>query len=203
MYLVTCISLLAAVYQATAQMAAAQTLYSDKSFNTLRTCAIGCFESMYGTWGCCDEILSPQLGCPLPYPNSCFCRADLQPVASSIVSKCVSSACGNIIDVNSAVGVYIGYCATATQPMPTAFASSTAAASSAALTSITSKATSKLTSAEVTVIRDFAGSSFTLAVATGVQSSAFTVGTSAPSMTLSILDELYHGIIHRIILTSS
>jgi hypothetical protein len=160
--------LVAAVYHATAQISAAQTLYSEKSFNSLRTCAIGCFEMYYGTWGCCNDILSPELGCPLPYPNSCFCRTDLQPVASSIISKCVSSACQNTIDVDSAVGVYIGYCATATQTIPTALTISTASTSS------TGNAISTL---------DFASSSMTLAIAG--QSSAFTVGTSTPSTAYS------------------
>ena len=179
MYFAISIFFLTTVHQATAQMAAAQTLYSDKAFNSLRTCAIGCFEEYYGTWGCCNDILSPQLACPIPYPNSCFCRADIQPIASSIVSKCVSSACGNTIDVDSAVGVYIGYCATATQPIPTALTSITASTTSTALISSTAKATDTLTSAEATVITDFASSSMTLAI--GGQSSAFTVETLTPS----------------------
>jgi hypothetical protein len=64
------------------------------------------------------------------------------------------------------------------------------------------KATGTLTSAEATVITDFASSSMTLA--TAGQSSAFTVGTSTPSMIHYFLNMRDLGIIsHKILISSS
>jgi len=99
--------------------ATTQSIVSDASFQAIDLCAQNCFQ----TWvaGCWNPLLDIYLQCvaeATPYctmaSNDCYCRADHQPVAESYLSSCISKSCtvGNAqIDVNSAITVYEGYCA--------------------------------------------------------------------------------------------
>jgi hypothetical protein len=81
-----------------------QSLYSEDLFKQQRSCAQGCF-------GCCSDNVAGDLSCPEPVLNSCYCRSDLQPVAVSYISSCVSSACSsNTVDIQSATSLYQAYC---------------------------------------------------------------------------------------------
>jgi hypothetical protein len=84
---------------------ATQSLYSEDLYKQQRSCAQGCFVGYYG------DTIGSDLSCPSPILNSCYCRGDLQAVAVSIISSCVSSACSSdTIDVQSATSLYQAYC---------------------------------------------------------------------------------------------
>ncbi|KAJ9644138.1 hypothetical protein H2199_004006 [Coniosporium tulheliwenetii] len=89
---------------------APQTLTNLDAYVDLRSCAKGCFY-----WsGINHDKVGDELSCGKPALNSCYCRSDLQSVASAFLSKCVSSACsGNRNDMTSAVDLYGGYCTNA------------------------------------------------------------------------------------------
>ena len=115
------------IKQALSQSTATVSIYSNAAFKAQRLCAFECILCGYGTYGQHD-CLAAALDCNTPLQNSCYCRADLQSAAVSYVASCVSSACTNTLDVNSAVGIYTQYCATAFQTSTFAFASATQAA---------------------------------------------------------------------------
>ena len=87
---------------------ATQSLYSEDLYKQQRSCAQGCFVT------CCNgysDNIANDLSCPNPVLNSCYCRGDLQAVAVSIISSCVSSACSSdTIDIQSATSLYQAYC---------------------------------------------------------------------------------------------
>lgn len=98
-----------------------QTIYSLTIFSSQKPCAQSCF--VYGSAApCLDDYLGNAIGCVSGQecqgardgaPNSCYCRADLQSVAESYLTSCVSNACavGNSsIDISSAVSIYEYYC---------------------------------------------------------------------------------------------
>jgi len=80
--------------------------------------AQSCFA--YNFAGCSTDALGGALGChaPLCSPqwaatNNCYCRTDLQSVATSYLSSCVDKGCtvGDFsIDVSSAISIYDSYC---------------------------------------------------------------------------------------------
>lgn len=83
---------------------------SDSGYLQQRGCVKSCL------WGdIANGDLSINLGCTAPWVNECYCRADQAPVASSFLSKCVSSVClgSASVDVSLALSVYDQYCATA------------------------------------------------------------------------------------------
>src|SRR5277367_1367325 len=89
--------------------AATQSLYSEDLYKQQRSCAQNCFYSG-GVYGDGDNI-AIDLSCPSPILNSCYCRGDLQAVAVSYVSSCVSSACSSdTVDIHSATSLYQAYC---------------------------------------------------------------------------------------------
>lgn len=95
-----------------------QTMTNVKAWQDLDLCARNCFQSWeLGCWiasldttiGCGDSNICSELAI-----NGCYCRTDKQSVATSYLSLCVSSACtvgDPQVDINSAVGIYTGYCA--------------------------------------------------------------------------------------------
>ncbi len=88
----------------------ANSIAGSNPYNQQRACIKACL------WGFpAGGDLSIQLGCSAPWVNECYCRADLKPAASSILSKCVYSQCGQsaTVDVSLALSVYDGYCTTA------------------------------------------------------------------------------------------
>ncbi|EON62411.1 hypothetical protein W97_01633 [Coniosporium apollinis CBS 100218] len=89
---------------------APQTLSNLDAFNDQRSCVKGCFYYM----NIDSDRVGYELSCGKPALNSCYCRSDLQSVASAFLSKCVSSACsGNRNDMTKAVDLYGGYCTNA------------------------------------------------------------------------------------------
>jgi hypothetical protein len=95
------------------QDTATLSICSEPAYSTLRACAQGCL-------GCSD--LAGDLSCWVNNQalDSCFCRADLIPVAESILSSCVASQCSsNTVDVGEVLGLYVSYCSnTGTPPTP-------------------------------------------------------------------------------------
>ncbi|KAF1996492.1 hypothetical protein P154DRAFT_566076 [Amniculicola lignicola CBS 123094] len=99
---------------------APQLLYQLDSFSTMKTCAQNCFWTSSG--GCITDELAAELSCPFGYckkqgefgaPNGCYCRADNMPVAGTILSSCIKSACtvaNSLVDISSALSLYSGYC---------------------------------------------------------------------------------------------
>lgn len=88
---------------------ATQSLYSEDLYKQQRSCAQSCFVT------CCSgfsDVIANDLSCPGPVLNSCYCRSDLQAVAVSYISSCVSSACSSdTVDIQSATSLYQAYCA--------------------------------------------------------------------------------------------
>src|SRR5277367_2791992 len=86
---------------------ATQSLYSEDLYKQQRSCAQSCFV-------CCgvgNDAVANDLSCPNPVLNSCYCRGDLQAVAVSYLSNCVSSSCsGDTVDIQSATSLYEAYC---------------------------------------------------------------------------------------------
>ncbi|OAL54571.1 hypothetical protein IQ07DRAFT_628370 [Pyrenochaeta sp. DS3sAY3a] len=117
--LVVLLSLLSLGLAASSE-SAPQLLYQVDSFSAMKTCAQRCF--WYNSAGCTIDKLAADLGCPYGYckkdgefgaPNSCYCRADNMPVAGTLLSSCIKSACtvGNsLVDISSATSLYSGYC---------------------------------------------------------------------------------------------
>ncbi len=103
-----------------AQASTLQTLYQASAFSALDVCAQGCFTHYLA--GCYGDNLGYSLQCPAPQnvcstafgvPDSCYCRPDKQPVALSLISNCVSSACTvglSSVDISSAQSIYTAYC---------------------------------------------------------------------------------------------
>jgi hypothetical protein len=140
-----------------AQISATVSIYSGPEYAAQRPCAQGCF--MCPT-ACCMydyECFANNFGCgQLDVLNQCFCRADLQPVAYSILSKCVNSACANTVDVQSALSIYTEYCATmaSTLVMPSITSSAGMAIATAAggTAQVVSVVTVTSTPVETTII---------------------------------------------------
>jgi hypothetical protein len=95
-----------------------QTIASLTEWQNLDPCAQSCFQHGEGvgcTWAPLD---SNALGCGAPYcseqaANDCYCRSDKQAVATSYLSSCIKKACtigDPLIDINSGVSIYEGYC---------------------------------------------------------------------------------------------
>lgn len=80
--------------------------------------AQSCFA--LGSPGCSADALGNALGCHAPEctpqwaaTNNCYCRSDLQSVATSYLSSCVDKGCtvgDSSIDVSSAISIYDSYC---------------------------------------------------------------------------------------------
>ena len=85
-------------------------------YNEQRACVKACIWGFPPTGD-----LSILLGCPPPWINACFCRADAPQRAASALTKCITSACTDInkptMDLSSALSVYTAYCAGAAEPV--------------------------------------------------------------------------------------
>src|SRR5277367_3817072 len=72
-----------------------QTVASVAPYSALDPCARSCFQ--YWLAGCWAPVLDAALGCASEYctlaDNYCMCRTDHQPVATSFLSRCISSSC--------------------------------------------------------------------------------------------------------------
>ncbi|KAN0073429.1 hypothetical protein V8E54_008649 [Elaphomyces granulatus] len=89
----------------------------DPAFSIQRVCVQACLGPGYtgvpGNIGCAyeDDV----------YLNACVCRTDLQPSASSYLTKCVNSGCATEpSDLSSAISIYDNYCASNGFPVPAA-----------------------------------------------------------------------------------
>jgi hypothetical protein len=79
------------------------TITEDAGYSNLRQCGTVCFYTTSG--------LVNGLDCRYPYQDSCVCRPDLGPLASSFLTKCVNSRCGSVtVDVDLAISLYDDYC---------------------------------------------------------------------------------------------
>lgn len=82
------------------------TITGEDGYRSLRGCARAC------VWGYpVGNDLLINLGCVSPWYESCLCREDLAPAASSFLSKCVNRDCDSAtVDVSQAVSLYDSYC---------------------------------------------------------------------------------------------
>jgi hypothetical protein len=117
-----------------------ETIESLSAFSSLRGCAQGCFDKWdAGGW---QDNLAVKLNCPAI--DSCVCRSDLQSVAQSYLSTCVSSGCsalgGYTVDLSSALALYSSYCAgegySAPHTAPTSVLATTTASPGSVTTTI-------------------------------------------------------------------
>ena len=86
--------------------AATQSLYDSPIWKSQRICGRNCF------WWANSDWLAGKLSCDIPAEEACYCRADLQPKAKSILNSCISTECGApyTLDVSSATSIYTAYC---------------------------------------------------------------------------------------------
>jgi hypothetical protein len=96
-----------------------QTIASLGVYKLQRNCAQGCFWYSIGVGkisdGIADAISCERQGVNVGALDSCFCRLDLQPVAETYLSTCISVGCsygGGVVtvDISSAVSIYENYC---------------------------------------------------------------------------------------------
>jgi hypothetical protein len=97
-----------------------QTVYSLQGYSDLQPCAQSCImdpdscrvggiDQIAINIGCQYNWCSSDLGAA----ESCYCRPDLQTVATKYLTKCVTAACtlgDPNIELSSAVNLYQGYC---------------------------------------------------------------------------------------------
>ncbi len=112
-----------------------QTITKADGYGRQRPCAAFCFESYDGP--CLVDRIGAALGCDYPgcspVLESCYCRPDLQSIAYSFLSDCITSSCipaGAVtLDLQSASNIYSGYCSaagyTSMLPPPTSTTKST------------------------------------------------------------------------------
>jgi hypothetical protein len=137
---------------------ATQSLYSEDLYKQQRSCAHCCFV------GCGEgspDLIAIDLGCPTPTLNSCYCRGDLQAVAVSTISSCVSSACsGDTVDIQSATSLYQAYCASnGYPPITTSTSTYTSSASQPQATTSTNNLASTAITSVVIVTQTLVSSS--------------------------------------------
>ncbi|KAK5653212.1 hypothetical protein OQA88_9110, partial [Cercophora sp. LCS_1] len=87
--------------------AATLSIQKEADYKALRTCAQTCVDrdnnnnDLEGHFECGDKQIL----------DSCFCRADLRPKATTFLSSCVITKCKyNTQDLSSVLQVYDGYC---------------------------------------------------------------------------------------------
>ncbi|PMD17232.1 hypothetical protein NA56DRAFT_752581 [Hyaloscypha hepaticicola] len=129
-----------------------ETIYSLDSWSSQKPCAQQCFINT--SLGCHIDEVAAAIGCEYNdcsanygAPNDCYCRADLQSVAQSYLTSCVSAQCtvgDSSIDISSAGSIYNYYCSSngfpaaavvATTTLPATQATPTVASSSPPKTS--------------------------------------------------------------------
>ena len=101
------------------------------TYSSQRACAQKCYYDRDFAGGYYTNRIASVLRCDTPCQDSCCCRSDLQSVAESYLSSCVSSLCDrNTIDILNAVSVYVGYCTPKYMPPTTTQAQATSQQSS-------------------------------------------------------------------------
>jgi len=88
-----------------AEDTATVTIQEYPAYTSLRACARNIFDN--NNW-----LRSDGLKCAPPYLDSCFCRADLAPSATTYISNVVIKYCSyGTVDYSAAMGLYNQYCA--------------------------------------------------------------------------------------------
>ena len=108
-----------------------ETIYSLDSWSSQKPCAQQCFINTGE--GCHVDDVAAAIGCEYNpcsanygAPNDCYCRSDLQSVALSYITSCVSAWCtvgDSSIDISSAGSIYKYYCSS--NGFPTAVVAAT------------------------------------------------------------------------------
>jgi hypothetical protein len=98
----------------TAQASATVTIQAYSDFAAQRQCVQVCITGWSGD-------INDNLHCAGPVLNTCFCRSDLQPLATKGLSGCVQNRCADnggtpSVDLNAATSIYSAYCAGALSP---------------------------------------------------------------------------------------
>lgn len=89
-----------------ATWAQAVSLASDKELAAQRNCVVICISGSYDIKNLWNAVGDCKV-------DSCFCRQDLRPVASSHLNWCINTAfstCSNGVDYRSAASIYDRYC---------------------------------------------------------------------------------------------
>lgn len=112
------ISFVISISLAQSDQTQSQSINQQSVFSSQKPCAQSCFE--YNNLGCSTDALGGALGCQAPFcsnqfaaTNNCYCRTDLQSVATSYLSSCVNKGCtvgDSSIDISSAISIYGSYC---------------------------------------------------------------------------------------------
>lgn len=116
-----------------------ETIYSLDSWSSQKPCAQQCFINT--SLGCHIDEVAAAIGCEYNdcsanygAPNDCYCRADLQSVAQSYLTSCVSAQCtvgDSSIDISSAGSIYNYYCSSNGFPAAAVVATTTLPATQA------------------------------------------------------------------------
>jgi hypothetical protein len=77
------------------------TIASDAAFQQQRVCVQNIVGNVGNVLGCPDNG---------GFLLSCWCRADLEPLAYSYISAAIPSSCSNPPDLTSAISLYSSYC---------------------------------------------------------------------------------------------
>ncbi|KAK5655588.1 hypothetical protein OQA88_5519 [Cercophora sp. LCS_1] len=117
-------------------------IQKEPLYSELRICAQTCVDK-----GNNNSDLEGHLECgDSKILDSCFCREDLRPKASTFLSSCVISRCGyNNNDVTSVLKLYNGYCSFKTTSSSSVPAKTTSSSKSTATTSSTKSTANTLT----------------------------------------------------------
>lgn len=79
------------------------------NYTLQRICAQACFYNTLGFEA--SLVMAGSIGCGFNLPmNACFCCTDLEPLAVSYLTSCVSVGCSNTNDVQTATSIYLNYC---------------------------------------------------------------------------------------------
>ena len=116
--LIASISILLILLTPSASSDNPETIASLEAYKLQHDCAQGCFWYSIGNGENSDGI-ADAISCQHPVNvgalDSCFCRLDLQSVAETYLSTCISVACSYgggavTVDISSAVSIYDNYC---------------------------------------------------------------------------------------------
>jgi len=98
-------------------------LESNIAFQTQKPCLQNCLSCAEcgGNYRFNGGDLGQQIGCGNPpFLDSCICRADSPPLASSAIKHCVGNACSsNTVDIEFGYSLYNAYCRITASATPT------------------------------------------------------------------------------------
>lgn len=123
-------------------------LNSDSALLQQRDCVQYCMEGSGAGFG--HEDIVQAVGCGQSRVDSCFCRADLRPQASSYLSSCLYTdvhSCSDPTDYSAAISIYNAYC-TFTAP-ETVTATPTSASDNTAANGVVTVTVTTSTSSQV------------------------------------------------------